>query len=62
MKEAIQSQLHLAHLDYTKSIVVRADASVIGGGVELSIRWIENGEAITRVVAVASHAFTAAES
>lgn len=52
----------MTHLDYSKSIVVRADASVIGGGVELSNRWIEDGETITRVVAVASHAFTAAES
>jgi len=62
MKDAIQSQLHLAHLDYAKAIVLRADASVLGGGVELSNRWTEDGETITRVVAVASHAFTAAES
>lgn len=58
MKEAIQAQLHL---DYSKSIVVvRADASVISGGVELSNWWIEDGETVTHVVAVALHAFTAA--
>lgn len=62
IKEAIQDQLHLTHLDKSKSIVVHADASVIGGGVELSNHWIENDVTITRMVAVASHAFTAAKS
>ena len=32
MQEAVQGQLGLAHLDYTKAIVVSADASVLGVG------------------------------
>ena len=63
MQEAVQVQLSLAHLDYAHAIVVSADASVLGVGGYVSNRYLnEDGEEVNRVVACASHAFTAAES
>ena len=62
-QEATQKQLHLAHLDYTQTIVLSTDASVLGVGGCLANRYLdEDGEVVNRVVACASHAFTAAES
>jgi hypothetical protein len=63
MQAAVQGQLGLAHLDYKRAIVVSADASVLGVGGYVANRWLdEDGEEVNRVVACASHAFTAAES
>jgi putative transposase len=60
---AVAAQLSLAHLDYSKPIVVAADASTLGVGASISNQYIDElGELIERVVAVASHAFTGAET
>lgn len=63
VRELVLEQLSLVHLDYSKVTVVSADASILGCGGCISNRWRdENGEAITQVVACASHSFTPAES
>ena len=62
-QQAVRDQLHLGHLDYGQTIVVSADASILGVGGCLGNRYMdEDGEVINRVVACASHAFTEAEA
>jgi hypothetical protein len=63
VQEAVRGQVNLAHLRYDQTIVVTTDASVLGCGGSVSNRYVdEEGETCTRVVALASHAFTDAES
>jgi hypothetical protein len=62
VQEAVKAQINLAHLQYDQTIVVTTDASVLGCGGSVSNRYKDaDGETVNRVVAVASHAFTAAE-
>ena len=62
VKEAIQKQLVLAHLDYSKAIVLSGDASIVGCGGYIGNMWYEDEERIVKVVACASHTFTDAEA
>ena len=63
VQAAVANQIDLVHLDYTKTVVVTTDASVLKVGGCISNRYVdESGETINRIVSVASHAFTDAES
>ena len=54
----MKEQLPLGHLNYGQTIVVSADASVLGVGGCLGNRYVDSdGEVVNRVVACASHAF-----
>jgi hypothetical protein len=58
LKDAVSSQLSLAHLDYSVPIVVQCDASTLGLAGALINRYPQGD----RVIKCVSHAFTEAES
>ena len=60
MQDAMKEQLHLGHLNYGQTIVVSADASVLGVGGCIGVD--SDGELVNRVMACVAHAFTAAEA
>ena len=58
-QNAMKEQLHFGHLNYGQTIVVSADASVLGIGGFIGNRYVDvHEETVNRVVACASHAFT----
>jgi hypothetical protein len=57
LKEAVNEQLSLGHLNYDVPIVIQTDASNLGLGATISNRYPEGD----RVVGCCSHAFTEAE-
>ena len=53
----------MRHLNYGQTIVISADASVLGVGVCIGNMYVDcDGELVNRVIACVSHAFTAAKA